>query len=257
MEIGIEARQKLGAITWVEDLHLPVINGPYRHQIMICCSGLGRQKTRFANGEYPYFAYFRVVNDKGEWGGQGAHIVPVLPDGRILMVVEQRPALGLFTDMPKNLYLDSRTINLDIFGPYSSVEFPGGGIEPGESVKIGALRELQEETEVNEQKVLLYRRIPPCYQFGSDFAGRNFFAIAYLSSDSFAEKVKNDGGLHVLALTRNEIIRNMRSGAITSGQAVISPWLFYEEVRAAKMDPEYKKELVREMYLVIEEIRLD
>ena len=83
-------------IEWAEGLRVPLPANSYRTRIVICCSSIGRQEALFANGYIGnYFSYIEILS-KGQWVPRGAIIIPVLPDGRFLMVVEQRPAQYVF-----------------------------------------------------------------------------------------------------------------------------------------------------------------
>lgn len=249
------AKDVLKTIVWKDGKIEPVVAGPYRHQIMVHCSSQGRQKATFANGEFNYFGYVRCVNGKGEWTSRGSNVVPVLPDGRILMVVEQRPIHGLYSELlPAKVKFDNGTA-FDL-GDFGSLEFPGGAVEPGESITIGALRELWEETGVQDQRALVYQRARPIAAFGSDIAGLNYYYVVYLSGVSFDNYTPGDGGLNVLALTEAEVERNIRNGVIASGQAALLSWPFYQEVKRARQDPAFRQDLINCGYLSTAEVAI-
>jgi 8-oxo-dGTP pyrophosphatase MutT (NUDIX family) len=240
-----KVKDAIRTIEWVEGQRAPLVFGPYRYQITIVASHRGRQRAVFADGkEHPYFAYVEI-----DGTGRGGGIVPVLPDGRFVMVVEQRPPQYRFPDCPRFIELEDQRLPLDDFGPYSSLEFPGGGIDPGEDEVRGPLRELQEETGVEDQMITLYRRLRPCYPFGSDVVLQNLYQVAFLSSGIHARHVRTDGGLEVLALTRSEVERNIRNGVIASGQSALLPWSFYKEVEEARKDPSLMRAFMSEGYL--------
>lgn len=246
------AKEDLKNVVWEEGKVVALVDGPYRYRIAVRCSSTGRQKAEFANGVFPYGAFVQCLNGKGEWGSRGSNIIPVLPDGRILMVVEQRQLMALYPDAPRVVeFDDGSTVDLGVTG---ALEFPGGGVEPGESITIGSLRELFEETGIVGQRALLYRRAPGVVAFNSDIAGMNWYYVAFLSNGHFEDYVQNDGGLSVLALTENEVERNIRNGVISSGQAAIISWAFYQEVMRTKHDPLFEKELVDTGYLEVEEV---
>lgn len=236
---AFQRKDALNALTWLsweEGREYFLIEGPYRHTLVVLCSEQGRQKAKFADGEeHNYSCYLRFE--------RGANLVPVLPDGRLLMVVEQRQAQGNLTTRPKILELaGGKTIDLETFGPYSSLEFPGGGIDPGETITIGLLRELKEETlggsdQSPAQKATLYRMRHPIFPFGSDTTANNVLAVVFLSNNYHAEHVTNDGGLHIFALEPNEVRRNIENGVIASGQAGLLPWWFYGEVMKSLQQP--------------------
>ncbi|NQT49621.1 NUDIX hydrolase [Candidatus Kuenenbacteria bacterium] len=171
------------------------------------------------------------------------------------MVVEQRPAQSRYKTNKKAL-IQGKTIDLDVFGPHSSLEFPGGAVDPGEGLKAGFLRELQEETGVKEQTALCYQRIAPCNGFGSELALHTHWGVIYLSGLRFEREVDTDGGLSVMALTRGEVQANIWSGVITSGQGGLTCWSFLQEVEQIKEDPELQKYLIDIGYLSVEELQL-
>ncbi len=223
------AREVLQSLEWEEGKEYPVVEGPYRHTIKVLCSSLGRQTATFANGEHRYFGY--VVCGAGN---RGAITVPVLPDGRLLMVVEQRPPQGRAADRSHFVQLHDRNLDLCDFGSYSSLEFPGGEMNPNENVATGALREVLEETGSVEQNVELYRTKTPHWQFGSDATAGDFHAVAFLSNGFHADHVSDDGGLHIFAVTPEDAERNIQNGVIVSGQAGIMPYFFFEKVLAMR-----------------------
>ena len=223
-----KTKELLKEVEWETGKIIPVAYGPYRHRIVAHCAEEGRQKAVFADGkEHPYFAYVEFISGNGQWIRQGSAIVPVLPDGRLIMVIEQRPAQQARFDFQPIVEISGNKVDLRDFGPFSSLEFPGGAVDPGEGLKAGFVRELQEETGVETQRALFYERVPPFYSFGSDVSLAQFVGVAFLSGYSFKGYVKIDGGLKVVALSRNEVERNIWSGAITSAQAALSQWYFY------------------------------
>ena len=252
-------QEVLTEIEWVDGKCVErAIVGSYRHAITVICSKLGRQKAQFANGEYPYFAYIELLGSGGKWITHGTNIVPILPDHRLIMVVEQRPPHGRFAERPRFIELKKGTIDLNDFGPFSSLEFPGGAIEPGESFTAGFLRELQEESGVGEQSATLYRTLRPHYPFGADIALQAFLGVVFLSGLSYTEQVEHDGGLRVLALTEKEVQKNICNGVIASAQAALLGWAFYKEVKEmlgnTRMPTE--SEMVKSGYLAIEHVKI-
>lgn len=251
-----EAKRLLEEIEWEEGKIVSVAEGPYRYRIVAHCSVHGRQRAMFANGEYPYFCYIELLAGNGQWIKGGVAIVPVLPDGRLIMVVEQRPPQGRFSDRPMIAEIEGKPIDLSRYGPYSSLEFPGGAVDPGEGLKSGFLREMQEETGVNEQAALYYSRLQPSYQYGADIAIRAFTGVVFLSGLSYEKHVETDGGLTVLALTRDDVERNVWNGVIHSGPAALFQWNFYKEVEAIRSNPDLERRLVQSGYLGIENIKI-
>ncbi len=258
MVTQVDARDVLKTIEWIEGKIEPVVRGPYRYEIVIICSSLGRQKAVFADGEeHQYFSFFRMINSKGEWtGGRGGIVVPVLPNGRILMIIEQRPSQSLFTDRPKYIELDSGLkLMLDRFGPYGSLEFPGGGVESGEHFTAGFLRELNEETGV-EKKGMFYARKRPHFQYVSEAACMDNLGVIYLEGMNYIEKTNDDGGLTVIALSEMEVNRNIWNGVISSSHAGLLPWYFYKEIEKARQSVLFLEKLCNSGYLEVRRVDL-
>lgn len=256
----VDARESLKSVIWAEGKKVPLISGPYRYQIVVVCSLFGRQKAIFADGkEHNYFGYVRIVGAKGEWRGEGGIIVPVLPNGQILMVVEQRPPRYAFANQPEHLELRHgqkiSRVPLRKFGPYSSVEFPGGAVEVGEKLSAGFLLELTSETGVRGGATL-YRKRFPHYPFLSDLATRDFLSVVYLDQLGYVPKTDEDGGLHILALWPDEVVHNIRNGVIASAHAALLPWAFYQEIAVARVEKNIQ-ELVEEGYIEIGEVTLE
>lgn len=225
--------------------------GSYRHAVTIVCSSRGRNKGKFVNGEFPYFAYMELLQPNGAWLKEGNNIVPILPDGRFLMVVERRSVLERY-EHPCIVELDDRAVDI---GPAGALEFPGGAYDPGESFTMGCLRELQEETNVGDQSARLVSRVPWIYPFSADLALRMRFSVVYLSGLSYADKVENDGGLRILALNEGEVWRNIRNGIITAGQSALLGWGFYQEVKRARQDNTLNN-LVDAGYVALDEVQI-
>ncbi len=254
--IAAQAKASLASMTWENGTVLPVSEGPYRFRVVVECSPKGRQKAMFANGEYNYFSYVQLLGGDGSWIKQGGAIVPVLPDGRLLMIVEQRPPQGQYDDNVMVARIAGKEVDLLQFGPYSSLEFPGGAIDLGEGYKSGILRELVEETGVGEQSTIYYARGHAVYPQGADLALRQFLGVVYLSGVAYPDRTDTDGGLAVLALSKEDVIYNIRQGVIRSVQAALTPWTFYQEVEAAKVSPALLEELTDQGYLTVEAIKL-
>ena len=249
-------KASLVTLHWKEGSQHTVAYGPYRYEVIVHCSSAGRQKAEFANGEHSYFSYVRLVDGKGKWIKQGAAgIVPVLPDGRFLTVIEQRPAQEGCYENNRMMMVAGQLVNLRDFGPYSSLEFPGGAVDPGEGLKAGFLRELVEETSVERQHAMFIRRQPPLYLQGADLALQAFTAIVELSGLSYEKKTDNDGGLHIFALTHDDMIYNIRCGVMVAAQAGLLAWSFYKEVAEARRDGTFD-ELVKSGYVTSEVVNI-
>ena len=123
--------ERLAEIEWDEGRIERFLVGSYRHEVIIHCSDKGRRKGNFANGEFPYFAYVDLLGGDGKWIERGTHVVPVLPDGRILVVMEERAPLARYV---RNSKIERPNGELIVeLGPCGDIEFPGGAIKPGES----------------------------------------------------------------------------------------------------------------------------
>src|SRR3989344_3664628 len=176
--------------------------------------------------EHSFFEFARSPNDDVLFA---TNIVPILPDGRFLMVLEQRGPHALY---PERSRVVERAGGRDIeLGPYGSLEFPGGAVDPGEGVSSGALRELVEETGIKNQEVELFLKNAPVIAHGAGVALAMKLAVAKLSSPNQEEWVFEDGvKMPIFALTEKEIDWGIGSGSINSGQAVHLGWQFYKSI---------------------------
>src|SRR3989344_215274 len=230
-----------GDVEWTEGKRFEVPLSSYRHALTIVCTHKGRHQGTFTNGTFGYFALVRFTT-----GDEGVGIVPVLPDGRFLMIVEERPAVTSWGERPRTFKrLSGEDINL---GEYQSLEFPAGGKDAGESPRDAALRELKEETGIPDQTIALYR-MRAVYPMIPDTIMRMHYAVAYLSDEHFAVQVETDGGLAVFAVTEEEIERNIRNGVLADAITVLTGWNFYKTVRDARKNPGTMKCLKEEGYL--------
>jgi len=224
------AKNLLKNVEWQEGKIIPLMEAPYRYRIVTHCSSNGRQEAEFANGQHHYFCYMELIDGQGNWIKRGANIVPILPDGRFIMVVEQRPPQGRYSNRSMIALIANQEINLEQFGHYSSLEFPGGAVEKNEELKAGFLRELAEETGIENQTAIFFKRNQPIYGLGSDLAIQLFVGVVQLSGLSYKKRVDNDGGLIIFSLSRAEIEENIKRGVICSGQAALMPWSFYKDI---------------------------
>ena len=211
-------------------IHFPASS--YRHRIVATCYKLGRQTAQFANGTFNYGAFVCLMRPDGSWISEGNNIVPVLPDGRIIMVVEQRPAQGAYIAPEVITREGQEPIDLAQFGPYSMLQFPGGAVDQNEEFKSGFLRELQEETGVEEQSAELFMRERWLYPGIADMALRMKTGVIKLSGVKFENFVHADGGLHVFAMTQDDIRQNIWAGNLASVQEVQLSWSFLQELNS-------------------------
>jgi hypothetical protein len=91
---------------WEEGKVIPIVDGSYRARVVVTCYSKGRQKAEFANGEHNYDVYIELTRPDGTWISQGMGIVPVLPNGRLIMVVVQRPPQFRLTNQPTSIVMD-------------------------------------------------------------------------------------------------------------------------------------------------------
>lgn len=223
----------LKSIVWEEGLKVELEPHSPRYAVTIICTELGQTVGEFANGPRRYFALTAIVRKNKTRIYDGGCVVPVLPDERLLMVINQRPGVDFFQRFPRVFQRSSGSI-VDL-GRYGSLEFPGGSIDQDEkSITIGVLRELKEETGIRGQQALLIRRVPPIYPMGAEVVGRMHFSVVFLVDAAFPNFVDTDGGLRVFALTAPEVEANIRAGNIDSGHAALLGWYFYKEIDEAR-----------------------
>lgn len=243
---------------WEEGRVITLPQSTYRNRAVVTCYAQGRQTARFRNGFGNYGAYFEKMRPDGTTIPWGTGTVPVLPDGRMIMIIEQRPPQHLYTKgLPTHFQCDGTELRFDRFGPFPSLEFPGGGPDvSGQSVKIAGLQELTSETGVPDQPVELWTRAHAFYPDGADMAHAEHIHVAFLSNLRYDHFVKDDGGLTVLAFTEADVQENIWRGAIVSGQAALHNWQFYHEVKRARTDPEFRTRLETCGYLRVEHLHI-
>lgn len=219
-------RSVLKMIEWEEGKIVDVVSGTYWYKLVIQCSSQGKQKAVFADGEeHPFFEFARSVNDAILYA---TNIVPVLPDGRFLMVVEQRGPHALYPERPRIVKrANGKHIELGLYG---SLEFPGGAVDPDDkSISSGALRELVEETGIKGQEVELFVKNMPVIAHGAGVALGMKLAVAVLAAANQEEWVFEDGvKMPTFTLTEEEINWGIADGSINSGQAAHLGWHFYQ-----------------------------
>ncbi len=215
-------------IFWKDGKEIPIMSSVYRYEIRIVCSVHGRQRAEFANGEFPFFETVLLRSPDGVLSG-GADIVPVLPDGRIIMVIERRAPKFRFS-CPRMAVLRGGRV-LDLRG--GSLEIPGGSIDVGEEGEpiVGLRRELTEETGIPPQDAMLYYQKEPTFAFDADISYWTLLAVVYLTKNEFKDWVDTDGGLKVVALWPDEVERNIDHGVINSGISALMGWRFYRRIQ--------------------------
>lgn len=243
-------------IKWLEGKKVDLPTFSHRYAMTVVCTKAGHLDGKFLNGIRRYAILTTIVRHDGITRiYDGVIVVPVIPDGRLLMVVNQRPGADFFYDHPRIIRLGKKKVDL---GAYGSLEFPGGGIDKNDKDGItkAFLRELWEETGVAAQKAVMYRRMFPIYPMNSDIIGRMHFAVVYLSSGIFSKYVESDGGLSVLALTPAQIERNIRGGVIASGHAALPAWNFFQEVERLRLNKKLLRKLRDEGYISFRKVAI-
>jgi ADP-ribose pyrophosphatase len=129
-------------------------------------------------------------------------VVPRLADGRFVMV--------------RQLRVPVRQLSL---------EFPGGGVRPGEEPEAAARRELKEETGYEAGTIRQLGLLNPCNGLSSETC------TIYLADDLIGGVAIPDETeeLEVLTLAASEIAAEFRSGQPLDGVAVAAWFLFNSE----------------------------
>lgn len=202
-----------------------------RHQQCFLCTERGKSTAEFSNGSFQYGAFQRLIRPDGSPITDSAGVVAVLPDHRLLVVVEERWSLACYPeDVVSQIWVDGKLRDMADIAPgfkFPSVEFPGGAIDFFDaSYASGALREVFEEAGVTAGELFLQKH--GTMTLGSDMALRARHGVLLLESSEFRPYTTNDGGLHVLALTSNDVERNIIEGRMNSGQAAQSHFFWYK-----------------------------
>lgn len=129
-------------------------------------------------------------------------VIPRLADGRFLMV--------------RQLRVPTRQLDL---------EFPGGGIRPGEAASAAALRELQEETGYGAGSIRQLGLIHPSNGLSSETC--TIFVADELTGGTPTPDETEE--LELLALSAREIVLAFQSGLPLDGVAVAAWYLYCAE----------------------------
>ncbi len=130
-------------------------------------------------------------------------IVPILDDGRLLLVRQYR-------------YLDDK----------NSVEFPGGGINAGESPVDAANREFMEETGYKTDNLIKIGTFEPCAGLFKDMA--HVFIANELTQ---VQEPKSEGmeNTEVILRRMDEFENMIKQGEILGGQ-VLAAWALVRDL---------------------------
>lgn len=124
-----------------------------------------------------------------------AAVVPVLPDGRILMVRQYRNALERYT-----------------------VEIPAGGLDtPDEPHCDAALRELKEETGYMAKELELLIRINTTVAFCNEIIS---VYVAFLDGVRGEQELDDDEFIHVIPYEVCDLERMIYAGEITDSKTI-------------------------------------
>jgi ADP-ribose pyrophosphatase len=129
-----------------------------------------------------------------------AVVLPLLDDGRVLMIRNMRPSLG-----------------------HELLELPAGTLDPGESPEVCAARELQEETGHTAGKL---RKLLHFYSSPGIMTER---LEAFLATELRPGAQALDGGeqIELAPLPFDEALGKIRDGVITDGKS-IAALLYYD-----------------------------
>ncbi len=201
-----------------------VAAGPYGRHGNIVVPGVGMQKATFADGqEYFYSSLVGLLDKAGNLNPYGAHVIPRLPNGDVLMVGVNRPAMALIPDARRTDTVEFLDGRLPIYlGATKEIEFPGGTVnrtsEGGEGVKVGALREGLEELGLAKiDDCPFIARTDRIGSLISEFAIQISLNLIDLPEQEYPSYVENDGGLSVVRLSQAELKHNKRRGLFTTG----------------------------------------
>lgn len=146
-------------------------------------------------------ASFEVVRHPG-----GAAVLPVLADGRILLIRQLRPAVG------------GRVL-----------ELPAGRLEPGEAPEVCARRELQEEVGYRPGRLEKLGEM-----FSSvGFCNERIYLFLARELEPAAQALEPDEFLEILPLTLAEALDLLDRGEIPDGKTALALLLYSRSLGAA------------------------
>lgn len=161
------------------------------------------QKNKFLQSE----AYYFKLNNgiiiprekliKGKKDGSAAIIMPIIKNNEVLTVIEPR----VFTDM---------TVGIG---------FPAGYIENGEDAKVGALRELREETGFVPKKMI---EMDSFYQDEGCSAALNRIYLALDCEKKYNQELDKDEIVKYMIFNYDELFELERLGYITGANSKLA-----------------------------------
>ncbi len=140
-----------------------------------------------------------------KWNGTGVVVVPVF-DGKLALARMYRYSPGIL-----------------------SIEFPGGGIEEGESVEAAAERELLEEFGLQADKIILLGKV---YPDTGILSGAVNIALAFIKDPQIhkiadTQEVMEAIGEDIIWETPSEFKNDVAAGNITAGTTLSSAMLYF------------------------------
>lgn len=213
----------LKSVDWREGGLYPATNGPYsRLTAFVVMTERGSESAMFKDGqEHKYYALGAITGSDGKIRINGGHVIARYPNGDVVAIIVDRPSLYYTPRRTNTLeFLDGRE-PMDI-GQTGSLEFPGGSIEPGESVQVGTIREFLEETGTDVRGTLLaIRRMDGTSLHLSELIFSMYYMVVEVPEGTTTpDYVDNDGGIKVVRLTFDELLHNRRRGLITTGSTL-------------------------------------
>ncbi|WP_017903880.1 NUDIX hydrolase [Pseudomonas asplenii] len=156
----------------------------------------------------PYFdvvkqGHYFIVKERQAINGVVA--IPVMPDGRLMLAVLQRRAIGA-----------------------QSIEFPRGAIDPGETVRDAAARELLEETGWPARTVTELGMLHSNTSLIASAVAVCRVEIAGEASESTDGEVDK-----VLFVTRQELMAMIAAGRITDGHTLSAAMMLVAQETAS------------------------
>ena len=149
--------------------------------------------------------------------GGGACVVPVLPDGRILLIRQMRPAI------------DRETLELPA-GARDPIGTDGDGKTIYEDTKVTALRELREETGYGAETVTKLLSVKTAVAFFDEFTDVYLAENVQLMGQQYLDEAE---AIRVVSCDLSELLRSIYAGEIEDAKTVagILAYAWYTEHR--------------------------